>query len=130
MRAVVISGWRGPRHAPLPPSMLKQLHDVLGQYVKSDDVIYEGGARGIDFETVRWATNRHIQTRPFPAHWETLGKRAGMERNKVMLHTALRMPQQLLLAFPHPKLSVGTYGCIELAEKLGIQVVRTILVEK
>lgn len=58
-----------------------------------------------------------VRAERHPARWRQLGKRAGYERNKLMVS----LGAHLVLAFLRDE-SPGTTGCIELAERAGLTV--------
>jgi hypothetical protein len=70
-----------------------------------------GGARGVDKLGAQWALNNSIPIQPFPADWNTLGKRAGYVRNEQMAEYA---DAAVVL---WDGVSKGTGHMIKLAEK-------------
>lgn len=77
------------------------------------DLIVSGGAKGADSLAERYAQEFGIETKIFPADWDTYGKRAGFMRNQDIVNTA-----DSILAFWDGQ-SKGTRSSIELAEKQG-----------
>lgn len=49
-----------------------------------DWIVMSGGARGVDTWAEEAARNRGMQVEVYPADWERLGKRAGIDRNYTM----------------------------------------------
>ena len=90
--------------------MLCKICDHLFQYTKPTAIIC-GCARGADKLGERYAMERDIPVRYYPAHWSLYGKRAGYLRNETMAKNA-----DALVAFWDGK-SKGTKHMIELADK-------------
>jgi hypothetical protein len=78
--------------------------------------IVSGCARGVDTLGERYAEEREIPVRQFPAEWDKYGKAAGPIRNKQMAEYG-----DSLVAFLKPT-SKGTKNMIETAHKLGLTV--------
>lgn len=113
---LLIAGSRGFEDYAL---LVKKLARILGEV--RPDVVVSGGARGADRLGERWAKERGIAVRRFPADWERLGKRAGYVRNEEMAEDATH-----LVAFWDGK-SRGTKHMIDIArrEQLAVRIVRT-----
>lgn len=84
---------------------------------KVDFMIVNGGARGADKMSTRWAEFRSLPVIEYPADWEKYGRSAGPIRNKQMLDVA---KPDLVLAFPGGK---GTANMIKQARAAGVPVV-------
>jgi hypothetical protein len=85
-----------------------------------DTVVITGKAKGADSEARREAHRRGMFFVDVPVedcHWQRLGRRAGPERNVVMLDLA----PDLVIAFQHNE-SSGTQGTIDEARRRGIPV--------
>jgi len=85
--------------------------------------LVEGGARGVDRFAKHWARQAtpaviHISEQLTQDEWDQYGKMAGAVRNGRMLR--IHTPA-LVIAFPGGS---GTANCVELAEALGIDIVR------
>jgi hypothetical protein len=64
-----------------------------------------------------WAELHGIQTEPHPADWNKFGLGAGPRRNQEMVDAGA----DVVFAFPAGK-SIGTRGCIKMAQKANIPV--------
>jgi len=78
--------------------------------------VFSGTARGVDRLGERWASERGVLIRYFPADWDTLGKRAGYVRNAQMADNA-----DALVALWDGD-SRGTKHMIDLASAKGLEV--------
>jgi hypothetical protein len=78
--------------------------------------VISGCARGADRLGERWAAERGIEVKRFPARWSEYGKRAGRIRNEMMAACATH-----LIAFWDEK-SRGTKHMIETAREYGLDV--------
>lgn len=99
--------------------LLKQKCDeVLCDFIiKGQNIeVVSGKARGADELGERYAAERGLSVKPFPADWETYGNLAGIIRNAEMADYA-----DALIAF-WDGYSSGTKSMIHLAEKNGLQV--------
>lgn len=81
-----------------------------------DLVIIHGNARGADLLAHQYAREKSLRALPFPADWDTYGKRAGYVRNKQMLDEG---KPHAVIAFPG---GVGTRMMVGLAKRYGIPV--------
>lgn len=79
-------------------------------------VIIHGNARGADLLADQYAREKSLRVVPFPADWDTYGKRAGYVRNKQMLDEG---KPHAVIAFPG---GVGTRMMVGLAKRYGIPV--------
>jgi hypothetical protein len=84
----------------------------------SSMTLIHGAARGLDALAAEQARVFGMQLEPYPADWKTFGRAAGPRRNAVMVAAGAH----ICLAFPLGA-SVGTRGCMRLAERAGIRVV-------
>jgi hypothetical protein len=85
-------------------------------------VVIQGDAQGADTIARACAEERGLEVLSFPADWDKHGKSAGHIRNKEMLH---RGEPNLVIAFVDTSVeSPGTHNMIELAEAVGVQVVK------
>lgn len=93
------------------------VRDRLSELPREELVILHGSARGADNIAHWWAVDHRVQVRPFPAQWETHGKRAGFIRNIEMLDE----DPDLVIAF-WDGTSRGTLHTINSAQARGIPV--------
>ena len=105
-------------------SNYEKLRDSCDYYlsgkIKSGEevVIISGGARGADSLGERYAQERGLQCRVFPADWEKYGKRAGYLRNEKMAEIA-----NACIAFPHAySENKGTEHMIRIARQRNLLV--------
>lgn len=110
MFAVIIAGSRDFNDYDL----LKQKCDFYLQN-KTDVVIISGTAKGADQLGERYAQERGLSCRQFPANWDLHGKRAGYLRNTEMAQHA-----HALIAFTNG--SRGTAHMIKTAANKGLLV--------
>lgn len=79
-------------------------------------VIISGTAYGADQYGERWAKEKGLPIKKFPANWNTHGRSAGYIRNAEMAQNA-----EALIALWDGK-SRGTKHMIDLAEKAGLEI--------
>ena len=101
------------------------LSQKLEAYIKSHPdcrfIIISGTAKGADSLGERFAKEKGIEVKRFPAEWTKYGKRAGYLRNSQMLDFALESEgESVLMAFWDGR-SKGTKHMIESAEKAGLE---------
>ncbi len=89
----------------------------IGQLPRGTTVIH-GDARGADRIAARVAESLGMEVEAYPADWKRLGRRAGIERNLLMLDGA---DPDRVIAFWDGK-SRGTAHTIREAEKRGLPV--------
>jgi len=89
--------------------------DAFDSIVPITEVVV-GDARGVDALVWAWAKARNKKWFREKAHWDKLGKYAGIERNERMVN--LYNPD-ILIAFPGGN---GTKHCANYAKKSGIEV--------
>ena len=77
--------------------------------------VISGDARGVDQLGSRWANEKGIAVRHFPAQWEKQGRAAGHIRNGQMANVA-----DALIAITTG--SPGTASMIKKAQKKGLQI--------
>jgi hypothetical protein len=109
--SVIIAGSRGFNDYAL----LKQRCDLLFSQHRPTAII-SGAARGADALGERYAKERGIPVKQFPAQWDRYGKRAGYLRNEEMLTAA----DGLVAAWDGR--SKGTAHMIRIAREKGIPV--------
>jgi hypothetical protein len=85
-----------------------------------DVEIVSGNAKGADQLGERYAKERDLKIKLFPANWEAYGKSAGYKRNMEMANYA-KQDNGALLAFWDGK-SKGTKHMIDVANKTGLKV--------
>jgi len=78
--------------------------------------VVSGTAKGVDQLGERWAQEKEIPIKRFPADWKNLGKRAGYVRNAEMAKYG-----EVLVALWDSK-SKGTQHMIDLARKADLKV--------
>lgn len=74
-------------------------------------IIISGGAKGADYLAFRFAEERRIEMRVYPAEWDRFGKSAGFIRNQTIVDNC-----DMVLAFWDGE-SRGTADTIEKAKK-------------
>ena len=93
----------------------KRLAEILGKEVGADDIIVEGGARGVDSMAREWAESHGRKFVEFTADWKKYGRAAGPKRNDAM--TAYIAEHGGLAVFIWDGKSKGTKQCIDSAMK-------------
>lgn len=96
-----------------------ELHDLIydGDHTDYSKItIISGMARGADMLAVRFAIENNCILRKYPANWASLGKAAGMIRNKQMLKEG---KPDIVLAFRGGR---GTANMVSLSKKAGVTV--------
>jgi predicted double-glycine peptidase len=78
--------------------------------------VVSGAAKGVDTLGEKWAKEKSIPIKRFPADWSRYGKLAGPIRNKEMANYA-----EALIALPS-KDSKGTRDMIRQAKSVGLKV--------
>ena len=106
---VVVAGGRDFSNYPL---LCKKLDHLFQN--RQPTAIISGLARGADTLGRQYALERDIQVLEFPAHWNELGKRAGMVRNREMLEAA-----DAVVVF-WDSVSKGTANMVEITQKAGL----------
>lgn len=93
---------------------------------QSEIVIVSGGARGADTLAEKYAKERKLPVKIFPANWEKYGKRAGYIRNDEMHSFLSRQEKRGVVAF-WDGVSKGTEHNFQLAKRYNnpIRIVRT-----
>lgn len=79
-------------------------------------VIVSGGASGADALAKKYATEKHLAYREFPADWVRYGKRAGYIRNRQMHDYLSKQEDRGVIAFWDGR-SRGTAQSFSLAEE-------------
>lgn len=105
---VIIAGSRSFHDYP----RLKSHMDALAASINIEEVIC-GGANGADILGKKWAIERNIPVKMFPADWDSYGKAAGIIRNTEMGNYA-----DYLVAFWDKK-STGTAHMIQYMQSKG-----------
>lgn len=116
-KRVIFSGSRYWKHET-------SVTDVLINLDPAEWIVVTGGAKGLDAIAHKYAQQMGFETEVYEAKWDLHGNSAGPIRNRVMLS---RPNVELVVAFPDPKRSIGTYDMMDIAEEEGIDV---IVVEK
>lgn len=102
----------------------REICSVLNEYDWTDTELVEGGCRGVDLLAKRYAEERGIPVKEFPADWDKYGKRAGAIRNKQMAEYATSEGKEnsmLIAIMNHP--SRGTKLMIDIARQTGIHTI-------
>lgn len=96
----------------------KLLSDKLDNLLQNqtDIVIISGGARGADSLAERYAKEKGLMLKVFPADWSLYGKRAGFIRNKEMVEYISGTNNAGCIAFWDGS-SKGTKHSIRLAQE-------------
>lgn len=58
---------------------------VLTAQFRHGDILFHGGARGVDQWAAEIAVKKGMQINCFPANWDKYGKSAGFKRNRIMV---------------------------------------------
>lgn len=104
-------------------NMLTQyLDNKFANKDKSQITIVSGHARGTDMLAESYAHMRNIHLREFPAKWNTLGKSAGMVRNKDMLNYITQPGHTPEVIAFWDGISRGTENMIQIAKKANVPV--------
>jgi hypothetical protein len=82
-------------------------------------VVHGDAPHGADFMADQAAHQLQIPVQPHPAKWNQQGKKAGPLRNQEMIDA--HPDTGLVLAFPL-RGSVGTWDCVDRAEKAGLRI--------
>jgi hypothetical protein len=114
MIRIIIAGSRGFTDYGLLKSKMDQL---CRKRSASELEVVSGVARGADLLGERWAKERGIAVKRFPAQWDTYGKSAGYRRNEEMAAYATH-----LVAFWDGQ-SKGTQNMIDIARARQLRVV-------
>ena len=97
---------------------VERFEAFMADYVGSDIVIIQGGARGADRMAKNWAAGHFMISETYEADWNKYGRKAGYIRNQQMLDEG---KPDLVIAFPGGR---GTRMMIDLAEEAGVKVLR------
>ena len=97
-----------------------RLAEILAEQVGADDIIVEGGARGVDLMAREWAESHGRKFLEFAADWKKYGRAAGPKRNDAM--TAFIAENGGKAVYIWDGESKGTKQCILSARKQGIPV--------
>ena len=93
----------------------ERLAQILAENIGADDIIVEGGAKGVDTMAREWAEARDIGVVEIRADWEKYGRAAGPKRNDAM--TAFVAEHGGKAVFIWDGKSKGTEQCIRSALK-------------
>lgn len=113
MKRVIFTGYRKWRHET-------PVVDALMELDPNEWIIVHGGAKGLDKIVDDTARAMGFEVEVYKAKWKEYDKAAGPIRNRLMLS---RENVELVIAFPDPKRSVGTYDMIDIAEEAGVDVI-------
>ena len=112
---VLVTGGRSYENQAVVVEALDRLHRERGI-----TTLIHGAAKGADSLADEWAESRGIEVIACPANWRRYRRAAGTIRNKQML---VEHKPDLVVAFPG---STGTANMISIAEKAGVEVIRTV----
>lgn len=93
------------------------LYQTLDLLLSKISKIVNGGAKGADSLSTRWALDRQVNYKEYPADWSQHGKAAGIIRNGAML---IAEPIDFVIAFPG---SSGTKNMIMRSKAAHIEVI-------
>ena len=96
----------------LDPHKVAKTLEKNYSHMIDDIIVVHGGARGADEGADLFADKMGIEKDVFPADWKQYGKRAGLIRNREMLHSRINV----VVAFPGGK---GTQNMIDISNKAG-----------
>lgn len=118
-------GPKGEMQKHLLREVLNDIHQGIGRFDKSIDLLIEGGASGADTLASVWAQYHGIPNITVAAKWNTEGAAAGPLRNERMLRLALRLEPVMggaihVVAFTG---GPGTADCVRRAKALKINVI-------
>lgn len=94
-----------------------QLSQVLAEY--ENVTLVSGHAKGVDTMAERYALEKNIPIKVFPAEWKKYGKSAGPIRNATMLKYALEQTA-IVVAFWNGS-SRGTGNMLKQAKGAGVE---------
>jgi len=95
------------------------LAKILTENVGTEDIIVEGGAKGVDGMARQWAEARDINVVEIKADWEKYGRAAGPKRNDEMTKFIAERGGKALFIWDGE--SKGTKQCISSAIKRNIR---------
>jgi hypothetical protein len=116
---ILVTGSRDWRDTNLLRAVLTGVADEARAKGDTNPVLVHGTARGADRQAERLWIELGLPVERHPADWETLGKAAGVIRNKAMVDTR----PDLVVAFIFGG-SPGATQCADYAEKKGLTVRR------
>lgn len=108
----------GSRHFNNYELLKKILNKILKD--KKGIIVLSGKARGADTLGEKYAEEKNIPVKEFPAKWDKYGKAAGPIRNQEMIDIA-----DMTIAFfgENPEKSRGTKDAVSRSKKKGIPVI-------
>lgn len=115
MTRMIIAGSRDFQNYKLLCARL----DEITAGIQGEIEVISGNAPGADLLGERYARERGLRLRRFPAHWDRLGRGAGVARNRQMIDY-IRKESPLAVFFWDGR-SRGTLDTIRRAEKAGIE---------
>lgn len=112
-----------------PNELVKDWLDTFIDIAEGPVLVIHGAARGVDTQAdtavrARIDAGDDIDLIGVPADWKRWGRAAGNKRNRDMLDILLKLEAnfKLVLAFPHPEKSVGTYHMIRIAREERVKI--------
>ena len=115
MTRMIIAGSRDFQNYKLLCARL----DEITAGIQGEIEVISGNAPGADTLGERYARERGLRLRRFPAHWDRFGRGAGVARNRQMIDY-IRKESPLAVFFWDGR-SRGTLDTIRCAEKAGIE---------
>ena len=115
MTRMIIAGSRDFQNYKLLCARL----DEITAGIQGEIEVISGNAPGADLLGERYARERGLRLRRFPAHWDRLGRGAGVARNRQMIDYVRK--ESPLAVFFWDGRSRGTLDTIRRAEKAGIE---------
>lgn len=109
----------GGRHFTNYTVLCDILDNVIGD-IKEIEIV-SGHCQGADMLGEKYAQERDITVKIFPADWAKYGRKAGPIRNKQMIDYIKNFGNRLVVAFTNEN-TVGTKNTITLAKKAKIPV--------
>jgi hypothetical protein len=100
-----------------PPEKVFEVLNKLALERGLPTLVLTGGATGADTWGLLWAKRKGVVRRSFPADWGRHGKRAGMQRNQIMLDAH---KVDLVVAFPG---GAGTADMVRRSREANVEVV-------
>lgn len=97
--------------------VIREIRKLKKKHGVTNLLIIEGGANGVDTIAGYYGKLENVHVAEIPALWDTRGRGAGPQRNKVM---AALEPDEVIGIHSDISESKGTKDMLKLAESLGI----------
>jgi hypothetical protein len=95
----------------------REIRSLVKAHGTKDLLLIEGGAPGVDSLVKLAGHKQNVHVAEIDALWETRGKGAGPQRNKMM---AALKPDEVIAIHDNIAESVGTASMLKIAERSGI----------